>query len=240
MATKTKKRKPAKPLIDIEILDGNFQYKIDYDYDTVMNCSEEGCDEEGICRCGRIECFRIKSVDVPSIVHDIVSSKCSGFLAYCVDRLINVHHLERPDYWQENIQGSYYGEEVVSIKLNPITIKSIKKDIETLLKLKSEKDYICHILEKEYGYVLASLAPIKYYQLINVNPRQIVMGSEHHYLKLDPKIVESYKDYPYARGICIATYGETYRLIDGYHRMAAAKNKRIVQIIVGYENEPRH
>ena len=126
-------------------------------------------------------------------------------------------------------------------KLNPITIKCIKKDLATLLKLESEKDYICHVLEKEYGYVLASLAPIKYYQLINVDPRQIVMGSERHYLKLDPKIIESYKDYPYARGVCIAnTYDGTYRLIDGYHRMAAAKDKRIIQIIAGYQNEPRN
>ena len=110
-------KKKRKPVVDIEALEANFQYGIEYIYDTVTNCAEAGCDE--ICRCGQIEDFRIKKVDVRYIVRQIVSSKCNDFLSYCVDRLINTYHLDSSDCWEENISGGYYGEEVDSI--NSIT-----------------------------------------------------------------------------------------------------------------------
>ena len=54
-----------------KLIDRDFKYSIDYDYNTQYSCEDSGCNEEGICRCGMICDEHINSIEVDVIVGDI-------------------------------------------------------------------------------------------------------------------------------------------------------------------------
>jgi hypothetical protein len=60
----------------------------------------------------------------------------------------------------------------------------------------------------------------------------LLFGQTNHYKRLDSAVVDTYKDIDYERGIVVKE-GDKYRLIDGYHRCAAAKGSKTIKVFVG-------
>jgi hypothetical protein len=52
-----------------------------------------------------------------------------------------------------------------------------------------------------------------------------------YFKKVDKNVIEEYKDRNLPIAVCIR-HGDKYRLIDGYHRFVANKDKEKVNIIV--------
>lgn len=55
-----------------------------------------------------------------------------------------------------------------------------------------------------------------------VHKDSLIFGAKDHYQKLDRERLAAYAKYPLPKG-CVIPDGERFKVIDGYHRCAAAK-----------------
>lgn len=230
----------------------NLQYYVNYDYDTMHSCEESGCDSEGICRCGTIENARVEDINVPRFVLGIYElynpvtkdktilrdRKIKSLLfesdneeinIYCIDRICRILKVWDTNKWEVETCGGYYGEEVNGVVFSEI--KSLEEKVERVLELNTIKEKIDYILLLEYGHILPELKD-KNYALIDISKGDVIFGSEGHYHKISNEDLSHYseKEYSGIRGIVLPK-GDKYRLIDGYHRMYSANDKKKVRVL---------
>ena len=70
-----------------KLLNKNFSYSIDYDFNTQYSCEDSGCGD--ICRCGTIYDEHINSIDFNAIVGDIYSEYFDNSVSTKRDNSIN-------------------------------------------------------------------------------------------------------------------------------------------------------
>lgn len=141
------------------------------------------------------------------------------------------------DNWSLGVCGGYYGDEIDAATIDKTAIPAEK--LKELLAYKdSAADMIKTALINEYGYVLPELEKAVF-SVEKVALKNIVIGQANHYKKLDSNIIKRYSGFDLPLGICVPIDDEKFRLIDGYHRIAAAKknNKKTVEMIIGRKNE---
>ena len=103
-------------------------------------------------------------------------------------------------------------------------IQSMNKKVETPAPTLDDDDEELAAKEKHYQDLYD--AEVLHQQAILDNN----LALKDRAKKLESDIVEKYKEYDYPRGICIKNDGG-YKLIDGYHRVAACNNNKIKMII---------
>lgn len=214
-----------------DLLWDDFQYKIDYDYDRNNDNCECGDD---YCRCSTIENTRINNINLVEITKQIGEFlNTDEFTEYIINRILTACKLYDEDNWDVKICGGYYGEEIDGIYINnPALVEDWLIKIENA---NTNEDKLLIALECEYGYILDELKDIKSWTIETINKGNLKIGQREHYRKLDRKIVENYKSFPYPLGVCIANINVNvngYKLIDGYHRVLA-KDDSEIKIIVG-------
>ena len=201
---------------------------VTYTYDNRRDCETHGCRDEGICRCGHIENIHITAFDTSYLIWKVLGTESNHNIAdYCVDRLIRIAFRKgAPSPWDlsdliniETCRG-YYGEEIDSVKLDDSLAKELIKKLNHLDSLKTEKEKLAYLLTEDYGFLLPELTEISNWEIVYINGKKLNIGNYNHFKSLDPKKVAQYKDYDFPRAICLADGGK-YRLIDGYHRIAA-------------------
>jgi hypothetical protein len=212
----------------LKIINDAYSSYVDYDYDR-SNCDGK-CD--GYCRCTVITNSKIKSVDVDAIVNDICHTD-NLILKYCANRVLNHSEIRNPDYWELNVSSGYYGEEVNGARFTGhVPLDCLKN----LLSFKNNNvEMIGTALVQEYGYLLAEISNVNDYHIVDVPLNSISIGQDLHYRRLDRSIVKRYKDFNLPHAVCLPIGNGKFRLIDGYHRIAAAKmnNRDNVEIILG-------
>lgn len=227
-------------VIESKIKKYNFQYIIDYDYDEIYDCENYGCIDDDICRCSKIINFKIKNVipnEMASFFMDkfyTKNKKTSQYyfqadekiFEYALDRLWS-HYIKKycvDSIFETDIKHSYYGEEVFSITLNNTNMIKTFNEITYL----NNDELIEKILTVEYGYLLERLEGC-HYEPASVGLDSIHISNTKYYdKKLDEGLVEEYNDYP----SFVALIDEDNRIIDGYHRIAAAKNQGKTDVLV--------
>jgi hypothetical protein len=135
------------------------------------------------------------------------------------------------DNWYVEVEGGYYGEEIGTVK--PISDIN-NKLADYLVKLyfsKTTKERFLVTLESEYGYILESIEELDNFEIRNIAKKDIIFGNDGHYKKCEDHDKYEHKDYPL--GFVIID-GDKYKLIDGYHRLLATKEKN-VDVVVGYK-----
>jgi hypothetical protein len=210
----------------------NFEYCIDCE--TNRGSCTEHC--ESICRCTKID-PTITSVNLSAIADKLMKhmknknvfpKKTTIEQEYAVDRLVRIHKMYEPEIYHIFVVGGYYGEEIGEITMNEDVLNEFAKDANKIAKIKNTKDIMRFLLEKEYGYLLDCLKD-KVWTIEEVALDSIILGQKDHYKKRDKKIVKQYVDDPVDRkfpiGVVVEDSGR-FRLIDGYHRYAAAKTYR--------------
>lgn len=215
----------SKPKKVKSLLGMDLKYCVEYDYDTDRNCHEHGCDS--ICRCGTISDCRVRIVDIRSIAQEIYGKGLSDTEKYCIERILVAHKVYQTSHYEIPIVSGYYGQEVGNITLDGYIARACDADIEKMLSKRGDSRKIEFVLEIEYGYVLSILKGRKF-EIVKVAKNDLVFGQEDHYRRLDKDVVKMYElddergrdGLP--RGVCIRD-GSRYRVIDGYHRCAAAK-----------------
>ena len=134
-----------------------------------------------------------------------------------------------PDNWKPNIVWGYYGQECVGISLNKAVSSRAKEFLKTGLTIPK-------ILTSEYGHLLPILIKRKW-NIITVKRNSVLVGQCDYYTtKLNPEIVDSYKEYKFPVCVCIPDdqgNSDLVRLIDGHHRFSATDGKRKIKIVLG-------
>ena len=205
----------------------------EYDYHEHTSCEESGCSEEGICRCGVIEDARVKSVDIPYVRRVLEEHRnLSELDRYCLERILAARKIWDPDLWEVNTCGGYYGEEIGSVVLSNTVAAACDNDLRAVLALATSREKVEYILNLEYGYLLPEVEGLEW--TVETVDKKNISYQEGHYHRVDRTVVEMYKKatYDLPRGVCLRQ-GERFRLIDGYHRVAAGEGK--FKMVVGDE-----
>lgn len=223
-------------------LGGNFiNTGIDCTYERQRTCSDEGDDACTGSYCSHFVLSGVRVVSVNTVVlseailHD---AKKQPLNWYCVERLLARGGAGDTDLWEVSVGQGYYGQEVTGATLESVAASDLDNEIKRLLKL-PEKDRVLACLEQEYGYLLEPLKTVTRFEIVKL-PYDAVHFPQREYARsLSARVVREYAKwdtaygkYPLARGVCVEENG-VYRLIDGYHRMAAAKGQKHVSVLVG-------
>jgi len=210
-----------------------FCYGIEVEYDRYNDCENNGCDS--ICRCGVLENARVISVNIKSIIEQLLGGDhrkknviTNPFLRYCVDRIVRINKLYDTNNWEPNITGGYYGEECHGGDLNPSLKQKLVNEINSLEGF-AHIDTIKEVLKLEYGYLLPKIKHLTQAEIIEVETDHIKLFNDDYSKKVSQEAVDHYADYDFPRAICTKSNG-LIPVIDGFHRMIAAQKNNLKQV----------
>jgi len=178
---------------------------------------------------------------VHNFIDELLSKECSEILQYCVGRIVIHSGVIDEGSWELMVTDGYYGQEVDGGRLDRSVAKNLKATLQSLEKMQSDEDMLFHALNQEYGYIIERLQKCKKFSIEKVKKSKIIIGQKDHYhhCKLDSKAMNAYAkliedDYDLPLALCLKE-GDEYRIIDGYHRVAAFNNskRQVLKIIVG-------
>jgi hypothetical protein len=214
-----------------------YKYDVDYDFDYEYDCQgdeDSSCAQEGICRCGRITSWKILSVDPREIIKDILQDNSfSKIKAYCVDRIIRRSGWVDTNRWTLKIEGGYYGEEVDAAYPYKELAEEVAAAI-TVLDSLNDNEAVEHVLRLEYGHLLPKLEN-RIWVDTKVYLGDVFISQPRHFDNLNKEQLEYYyKNISLSAGpiaICLQD-GDKYRLVDGYHRIAAATKMQLSEVTI--------
>ena len=235
----------------IETLRNDFKYMVSYDYDTIYSCEESGCNEEGICRCGHITNTYLNKVDVSAIVTNIYSEIFDNSIStkrnnainslwgiseeiqkYTIDRILRVNKIWKPQFWDINVSGGYYGQEIDEVVLIEDMVLKINSQLERAFQIDNLTERVEYLLTLENGFILDDIKDKKYHiSVIDID--DIIFSNTEHQRKIIIEELEQYSDRNYSgiRGV-VKKDGIKFKLIDGYHRLSKTENKLVKVLVV--------
>ena len=235
----------------IETLRNDFKYMVSYDYDTIYSCEESGCNEEGICRCGHITNTYLNKVDVSAIVTNIYSEIFDNSIStkrhnainslwgiseeiqkYTIDRILRVNKIWKPQFWDINVSGGYYGQEIDEVVLIEDMVLKINSQLERAFQIDNLSERVEYLLTIENGFILDDIKDKKYHiSVIDID--DIIFSNTEHKRKIIIEELEHYSDRNYSgiRGV-VKKDGIKFKLIDGYHRLSKTENKLVKVLVV--------
>ena len=235
----------------IETLRNDFKYMVSYDYDTIYSCEESGCNEEGICRCGHITNTYLNKVDVSAIVTNIYSEIFDNSIStkrhnainslwgiseeiqkYTIDRILRVNKIWKPQFWDINVSGGYYGQEIDEVVLIEDMVLKINSQLERAFQIDNPTERVEYLLTLENGFILDDIKDKKYHiSVIDID--DIIFSNTEHKRKVVIEELEHYSDRNYSgiRGI-VKKDGIKWKLIDGYHRLSKTENKLVKVLVI--------
>ena len=235
----------------IEALRNDFKYMVSYDYDTIYSCEESGCNEEGICRCGHITNTYLNKVDVSAIVTNIYSEIFDNSIStkrhnainslwgiseeiqkYTIDRILRVNKIWKPQFWEINVSGGYYGQEIDEVVLIEDMVLKINSQLERAFQIDNLTERVEYLLTLENGFILDDIKDKKYHiSVIDID--DIIFSNTEHQRKIIIEELEQYSDRNYSgiRGV-VKKDGIKFKLIDGYHRLSKTENKLVKVLVV--------
>lgn len=200
---------------------------VDYDYD------RSGCTcHDWPCRCTTIENTRINHVNTNEVVKELsyaYSRKNSEIDKYCFDRICYALKIYDEYLYEIKTGCGYYGEEVYGVYFEDE--EKIFNAYNELLSLDSDLAKIQYCLKLEYGYLLDCVESATSVSIIEVSPNAICTPQMEYFKKVDKDVIEEYKDRNLPIAVCVK-HGDKYRLIDGYHRFVANKDREVVDIVI--------
>jgi hypothetical protein len=235
----------------IEALRNDFKYMVSYNYDTIYSCEESGCNEEGICRCGYITNTYLYKVDVSAIVTNIYSEIFDNSIStkrnnainslwdisediekYTIDRILRVNKVWKPEFWDINVTGGYYGQEVDEVVLIEDIVQKLNSQLEKAFDIDNLTERIEYLLNLENGFILEDIKDKKY-RVVVIDIDDIVFTNSEHKSRVLIEDLEHYSDRNYKgiRGI-VKKDGFKFKLIDGYHRLSKTENKLVKVLVV--------
>jgi len=215
--------------IDTSILFKDLHYTVDVDYDNGTDECECGDD---YCRCSTIVNTQVSSVPYEKLAEEIAPE--SILLKYCVERILrHFKPLREQSSWDIEVEGGYYGEELGEVKLD----KNVAETLATILHSledATDNQAVETALNVEYGFILPTLKD-KTWTLERVAVAELDLGNKHHAANLDEERVDSYRVEKQPVIGLLLKADNKYRVIDGYHRITAAKRdkKQVVWAVVG-------
>ena len=154
---------------------------------------------------------------------------------YCIHRILTFYGLYKEANWQYHLTDDYYAQDVQSIKLSPPLAEEVDKCLRKMITLRDSRK-LEYVLELEFKRVLPE-ARGKDWQITSVTRDQLKFTNESLFNKCLKKDYTYLNTYKLPRGLCIKEETSdvpVYRVIDGYHRLAAAVEDATSRILVIY------
>lgn len=235
----------------IEALRNDFKYMVSCGYDTIYSCEEDGCDEDGICRCGCIINTHLNDVYVSSIVDNIYSEIFDNSISikrhnaisslwgiskeiekYTIDRILRINKIWKPEFWNINVGGGYYGQEINEIVLTEDIVQILNTQLDKAFDIDNLTERIEYLLELENGFILDDIKG-KEYKVLIIDIDDIIFSNNEHHKRVIIEELEHYSDKNYTgiRGI-VQKDGVKWKVIDGYHRLSKTENKLVKVLVV--------
>ena len=223
-----------------------------YDYHTEHSCESSGCYDEGICRCGHIVDACVNSVDLSSLTQEIYSqfmpengktrkreSRISEILyggeivdKYCIYRILVINKVFDTGYWEVNICGGYYGQEIDGSIIDASLLFKINEQCEKLFQLETLSEKLRYVLELEYGFLLDDVKDCEF-ELISIYKNHIdfkkLNQNNINNVKMEDLSHYNISNYDLPRGIVRGEI-DNYKIIDGFHRIIASEDKKLFSV----------
>ena len=100
-----------------------------------------------------------------------------------------------------------------------------------MLEFNTVLEKIQYCLKLEYGYLIGCVKSATSAAIIKVSPSNIHPTQKEYFVKVDKNVIEEYKDRNLPIAVCVRD-DNRYRLVDGYHRFVANKDRDNVEIII--------
>lgn len=235
----------------IEVLRNDFKYSVSYNYDTEYSCEESGCIEEGICRCGYITNTYLYNVDISALTSNIYSEIFDNSIStkrhntinslwgitteidkYTIDRILRINKVWKAEFWEVNVGGGYYGQEVSDVVLTENIVQKLNTQLEKAFEIDNLTERIEYLLELENEFILDDIKD-KNYTISVIDIDEIIFSNPDHKRRVLVEELEHYSDKNYKgiRGI-VKKDGKKFKLIDGYHRLSKTENKMVKVLVV--------
>ena len=198
---------------------------VDYDYDR-SNCT---C-RNWPCRCTSIINTRINKVNVREVVNELYnrhSRTDDDVDEYCFDRICHAFNVYDEYLYEVETCGGYYGEEVCGVWFE--NEEKVFNAYYEMLKLKTPLEKIQYCLKLEYGYLLDCVESATSANIIEAPTNKISPPQKEYFIKVNKSVIEEYKNMDLPIAVCVMN-DNRYRLIDGYHRFVANKDRDKVDI----------
>ena len=209
----------------------NLQYEVDYDYER-SQCTCNAYEDGDYCRCTTIERAWVESINVKLVIKKLYDKYCkdhSEINEYCFDRICSAFKIYDKDYYEVESCGGYYGEEIEGVYFE--NEKKVVEAFNEVLEFDSDIEKIKFVLELEYGYLLDKVKSATVAYILPVPTRHITLPQQEYFVKLDREVIEDYKNRKLPIAVCLES-GGWYKLVDGYHRFVANKDRATNKIIV--------
>ena len=209
----------------------NLQYEVDYDYER-SQCTCNAYEDGDYCRCTTIERAWVESINVNLVIKKLYDKYCeepSEINEYCFDRICSAFKIYDKDYYEVESCGGYYGEEIEGVYFE--NEEKIFNAYNKVINFCSDVEKIKFVLELEYGYLLDKVKNAKVAYIQPVATKIIDLPQQEYFVKLDREVIEDYKNRKLPVAVCLECGGR-YKLIDGYHRFVANKDRATNQIII--------
>lgn len=205
----------------------NLEYVVAYDYYR-SNCT---CDED-ICRCTMIYNAHVDKIDIKNAIKTLFykyNKSHSDIDKYCFDRICYALHIYDKNLYEVEVGWGYYGQEVYGVYFE--NEEEIFNSYCELLALNTDIEKIQYCLNLEYGYLIDRVISATSASIIKAFCNEIFLPQMEYFKKIDKKIIDEYQNRELPIAVCIKDNNK-YKLIDGYHRFVANKDKEKVDIIV--------
>lgn len=209
----------------------NLQWVVDHDYERSA-CTCDAYERGDYCRCTTIEHAWIDNINVNKVIRKLYETHSRTDFAideYCFDRICSAFKIYDKDYYEIETGYGYYGEEVYGVYFD--NEEKIFNAYYEVIALETGIEKIKYCLKLEYNYLIDRVESASLAHILRMSPSNIRLPQTEYFIKLENNVIEDYKDRKLPVAVCVRDEG-CYRLIDGYHRYIANKDRDKVDIIV--------
>jgi hypothetical protein len=161
---------------------------------------------------------------------------------YVIERVLASSQLTA-DNFDVTTEPGHHGDEITGVYLNATSAAAIETDLRTILATASDSARIEALLTREYGHVLPALRD-RTWTLTWTPTSRLHFGATEHQANLHEPTFRRYRrqltvvnrNTP-PLGVC-ADAGTRLRVVDGYHRLTAARDNRIEAVPVLVAGKP--
>lgn len=139
---------------------------------------------------------------------------------YCIHRILTLSRIYDVSLWQYHLTDDYYAQEISSITLKADIATNIDKSLRHMVTLRDNKK-LEYVLEMEFKHVLPEVQN-RQWHITTVNLNELRFTNETLYRKYLDEDLDYLNTYKLPRALCVRD-GAFYRVIDGYHRLAAVE-----------------
>lgn len=187
------------------------------------------CDEM-YCRCTRITKAWVSEFNPTHFIEYIADQffykkDQTPIAMYIINRVLRAMEVGKDDFEVRTSPG-YYGDEV-----DGITFERSNEFCNMFMDVWQQKGNIGKIkkiLDLEYGYLIPKVDRATKAECVSVSPKKILIPNETYFGRLMRSLMSIYKDFPYPIGVV----DKDMKLLDGYHRFCANKDRRVVKVFV--------